>query len=118
MRPYEASASSPDNPATTLKYKDHGAELPSTDHEFGIHASGPAADTTTARLISSVKAWNEHRHDRYGRLSGDAFAWYPSGTTSPPPDGRPKSVFRKVTGRLVITWPPARPGAQPADRAD
>jgi protein-L-isoaspartate(D-aspartate) O-methyltransferase len=91
---------------------------PSTDYEFGVHAYGPAPGTATARLISGIHAWDRHRHNRYEDLSGDAFAWYPSGTTIPAPKGRPVSVFRKLTGTLVITWPPARPARQPAGQAD
>jgi protein-L-isoaspartate(D-aspartate) O-methyltransferase len=87
--------------------------LPSADYEFGVHAYGPAPGTATARLIGGIRAWDRHRHRQYEDLSGDAFAWYPSGTTPPAPDGRPVSVFRKLTGTLVITWPPARPAPQP-----
>jgi hypothetical protein len=84
-------------------------KLPSTDHEFGVHACGLAAAAATARLIDGIKAWERHRQDWYDHLSGDAFAWYPSGTTPPPSSGQPVSVLRKVTGTLVITWPPAAP---------
>ena len=93
-------------------------KLPSTDHEFGVHAYGPTPGTATDRLISGIHAWERHRHNRYEDLSGDAFAWYPSGTTPPAPNSRPMSVFRKLTGTLVITWPPARPAMQPAGQAD
>jgi protein-L-isoaspartate(D-aspartate) O-methyltransferase len=88
--------------------------LPGADYEFGVHAYGPAPGAATARLIGGIRAWDRHRHNQYEDLSGDAFAWYPSGTTPPAPDGRPVSVFRKLTGTLVITWPPARPATQPA----
>jgi protein-L-isoaspartate(D-aspartate) O-methyltransferase len=93
-------------------------KLASTDYEFGVHAYGPAPGTATARLISGIRAWERHRHNRYEDLSGDAFAWYPSGTTLPAPDGRPMSVFRKLTGTLVITWPPARLATRPVGQAD
>jgi protein-L-isoaspartate(D-aspartate) O-methyltransferase len=86
-------------------------KLASTDYEFGVHAYGPAPGTATARLISGIRAWDRHRHNLYEELSGDAFAWYPSGTSIPAPTGRAVSVFRKLTGTLVITWPPARSAA-------
>jgi protein-L-isoaspartate(D-aspartate) O-methyltransferase len=93
-------------------------KLSGGDYEYGAHAYGPAPAAPTAALISGIQAWDRHRHAGYEELSGGAFAWYPSGTTPPLPGGRPVSVFRKLTGTLVITWPPARPATQPAGRAE
>jgi protein-L-isoaspartate(D-aspartate) O-methyltransferase len=78
------------------------------DHEYGVHAYGPHAEAAAEELISHVRSW-----DRHGRnLPGDAFSYYPHGTTAPPPGDRTVSAFRRRHGTLTITWPPARTAAQ------
>ena len=78
--------------------------LPDGDHEFGAHAYGPRAEAAAAELTDHVRSW-----DRHGRNPpADAFAYYPRGTTTPPPGGRTVSAFRRRHGTLTITWPNAR----------
>ena len=84
--------------------------LPDGDHEFGAHAYGPHAEAAAAELTDHVRSW-----DRHGRnLPGDAFSYYPSGTTAPPPGDRTVSTFRRRHGTLTVTWPPELTAAQDA----
>jgi protein-L-isoaspartate(D-aspartate) O-methyltransferase len=84
--------------------------LPDGDHEFGAHAYGLHAEAAAAELIDHVRWWDRHRRN----LPGEAFSYYPRGTTPPPPGDRTVSAFRRRHGTLTITWPTALTVAQDA----
>lgn len=77
-------------------------DLPGGGLEFGAYAYGSRADDAAAALVRHLRGWDARGRD----LPGDAFAYWPSGTTPPPSDSLTSS-WRKRRGLVTITWPAA-----------
>ncbi|WP_322769618.1 methyltransferase, FxLD system [Frankia sp. Cr1] len=73
------------------------------EYEFGARGYGPHAAEAAEALVAQIKDW-----DRHGRaIPGDAFAYWPAGTTITALDSAPTGMFHKAHGTATITWPSA-----------
>jgi protein-L-isoaspartate(D-aspartate) O-methyltransferase len=70
------------------------------EFEFGARAYGPHGPDAAEALAAQIRAWDSRGRD----LRGDAFAFWPDGTS---PGSLPEStaVFRKSRGTVTCSWP-------------
>jgi protein-L-isoaspartate(D-aspartate) O-methyltransferase len=78
------------------------SDLPGAEREFGARGYGPHAGEAAEALVTQIKTWDAHGR----QLPGDAFAYWPAGTTISSSDAL-VCQFRKTHGTATITWPPA-----------
>lgn len=77
----------------------------SEQYEFGAGAYGNHADEAAAELLAQIRAWDAHRRGPQGtELPGEAFAYWPAGTTIPERYA-PTGIFPKKNGTVTISWP-------------
>jgi protein-L-isoaspartate(D-aspartate) O-methyltransferase len=77
--------------------------LPGAEYEFGARGYGPHAVEAAEALVAQIKDWDAHGRE----IPGDAFAYWPAGTTVPLPGDAPMCLYRKGHGTATITWPSA-----------